>query len=118
MADKLIIDLEEALTVSDTDIMVLDNLTETKKIQLKTLRDFFGIKIEDDTNWDGVITTFTYDVSSNTSDATKLVWSFQDASDNNKQMLCEIDFPTATEVRVTFGDDFPPDAGTYNLVGR
>lgn len=63
------------------------------------------------------------DVSAFTDDAKTCVWQFQDVSGNNYGVGssgsggCVIDFPTATSVRVTFGSDFPPDSGTYYLVG-
>lgn len=71
---------------------------------------------EDTTGWTGAVTTVTYDVSSFTDDARKMVWQFKDNSNNYEIMVPKIDHPTSTDVRVTFG--IAPSNATYTLVGR
>jgi hypothetical protein len=71
---------------------------------------------EDPTNWDGVATTVTYDVSSTVNDSRRMIWGLKKNSADYEQVLAEIDFPTATSVRVTVG--IPLASGTYTLVGR
>jgi len=80
-----------------------------------TIFQFF--ELEDDSgDWDGATSTKTYDVSATISDARKMDWSFQDAA-NNRRVLqgADIDFPSATQVRVSFGVNIP--SGTYWLIG-
>lgn len=72
-------------------------------------------RYQDATGWTGSTTTVTYDVSSRFTDARLCLWGLQDNSNNCKQILCDIDFPTATQVRVTV--DMALAAGTYSLVG-
>jgi len=70
----------------------------------------------DAVNWDGVTKTVTYDVSAGVADATRMTWQFQDNSNLNRILNgADIDFPTATQVRVTFGVDLA--SGTYTLLG-
>lgn len=70
----------------------------------------------DAVNWDGVVKTVTYDVSSSVTDATKMLWQFQDNANNNRILTgADIDFPSATQVRVTFGVSIA--SGTYTIVG-
>lgn len=79
---------------------------------------FQTFEYEDDSgNWDGFTATVTYDVSDSISDARKMIWSFQDTTANNRRQLqgADIDFPSATQVRVTFGLSIP--SGTYWLIG-
>lgn len=71
---------------------------------------------EDPTNWNGSQTTVTYDVSSTVNDSRRMIWALKKNADDYEQILAEIDFPTATSVRVTVG--IPLAAGTYTLVGR
>lgn len=70
----------------------------------------------DTTGWTGAVTSVTYDVSSFTDDATTCIWQLQDTAANNyMQIDAEIDFPSATTVRVTVGIALA--SGTYYLVG-
>lgn len=70
----------------------------------------------DAVNWDGATSTVTYDVSASVSDARSMIWVLQDGN-NDRQPLqgADIDFPSATQVRVTFGLNIP--SGTYYLLG-
>lgn len=74
--------------------------------------------ITDTTGWTGSVNSVTYDVSSYGITSSKdFFWQLQDLSSNNyMQIGAEIDFPTATTVRVTTGDNLP--VGTYRLLGR
>lgn len=69
----------------------------------------------DTTGWTGAATTITYDVSARFADARLAIWTLQDNSNNRKQILADIDFPSATQVRVTVGIALA--AGTYTLIG-
>jgi len=71
---------------------------------------------EDAVNWEGTATTVTYNVSSSVNNSRALVWALKKNSDNYLQIKADIDFPTATSVRVTVG--IPLAAGTYTLIGR
>lgn len=69
---------------------------------------------EDSTNWDGIITTYTYTVTGVT-DARKMVWQFKDNANNFEVLLAKITSPSATQITISF--DSPPPASTYTLVG-
>lgn len=72
--------------------------------------------IEDDENWDGSTLEHTYDVSSDVTNARRLLWQFCDNSDDHAVIVgARITKPTATTVKVEF--EIPPTAGTYTLVG-
>lgn len=72
--------------------------------------------VEDTTGWDGSATSVSYDVSSQVDNSRAMIWTLKDNSNDYEQIGAEIDFPTATSVRVTVG--IPLAAGTYTLVGR
>lgn len=72
--------------------------------------------VTDTTNWNGVITTFTYDVSADVTNARRMVWSFRNVASSYEQMIgASIKFPTTTTVQISF--DTPPPSGSYQLVG-
>jgi hypothetical protein len=77
------------------------------------------IEVTDTTGWDGAtVTSVTYDVSSYTDDARPMLWVLKSETDGYAPVQgLVIDHPTQTQVRVTSGDDFKLDAGTYLLVG-
>lgn len=76
--------------------------------------------ITDTSGWNGSTATVTYDLSVySVTDAKAYQWTFQDLSSNSYKVLNpEIDFPSATSIRVTFGTGFEPSAGTYRLIGK
>ncbi len=76
--------------------------------------------IVDTTAWTGLVRTVTYDLTAyGITDSKAYIWAFMDLSTNNYKVLNpEIDFPSATSVRVTFGLGFEPDVGTYRLLGK
>ncbi len=69
--------------------------------------------------WNGTDYTKTVDVSAFTDSAKTCIWMMQDIDANSSAQLTGyvVDFPSADEVRITFGSDFPPASGTYYLVG-
>lgn len=75
----------------------------------------------DTTGWTGSVSTVTYSVASaddngGTLDNSRLyAWTLKDVAQNYLQVLADIDFPTATTVRVTVGENLA--VGTYVLVG-
>lgn len=73
--------------------------------------------ITDAATWNGTAYTQTYTVSAaDVPDCRYANWVFKDS--NHKQVAgAVIDSPSATQVRVTFSQDFPPAAGTHYLVG-
>lgn len=71
---------------------------------------------EDASNWTGSVSTVTYDVSASVDNAKKMVWQFKDNTNDYEVLAPEIDFPSDTQVRITFGVNLT--AGTYTLVGR
>jgi methionine-rich copper-binding protein CopC len=71
---------------------------------------------EDAANWTGSATEVTYDVSSTVDDSRRMIWCLKRNGADYEQIGAEIDFPSATQVRVTVG--IPLAAGTYTLVGR
>ena len=71
---------------------------------------------EDAVNWNGSTSTVTYDVSVHTDNAKRMLWQFKDNTNDYEIMAPEIDHPTDTQVRVTFGLNIT--SGTYTLVGR
>lgn len=70
----------------------------------------------DTTGWTGAVTTVTYNVPANeVPDVKKLNWQLHDNANNEKIVLADIDFPSASQVRVSV--DIALAAGTYTLVG-
>lgn len=71
---------------------------------------------EDASGWTGSVSQVSYDVSTYTDDARKMVWQFKDNSNDYEIMAPQITHTSATNVTVTFG--FNLTSGTYTLVGR
>lgn len=77
---------------------------------------------DDSGDWDGVEYEKTYDVTQEddngnvVGNAKEMIWAFKSGTEDLTGY--KITYPSSTQVRVTFGEAFPPDAGTYFLVGR
>ena len=125
-ASGAITDTRDSLPVGgdiQLDTSALTQITSGVDTKLKTVISDIdsklsqnAISVEDASNWDGSTKVHTYDVSALTDDARKMIWALKANGDNWKDMGGEIDHPTATQVRVTFGVDIA--SGTYTLVGR
>lgn len=108
---------EPSASISNIGRLYFNKTTNRLRVDIGgTWKDVGGVDktvVQDTVNWDGIITSFTYNVSATTSDASKCLWSFRVAG-TAEQLYPRI---TATTTTVTVTFTIPPVAGSYNLVG-